>query len=303
MLHDHNIDKFMSVAGSVPRLLPDIKLTNKDQASLDLGTYRSSSQPDYIYPFLDLTTQTEILNSRWKIGEEGDHFVFKADLSDFDLSQYDLAENTGSLTARVFLGKDIEDYQMQTEQSWEGSTLVLKVKKELIESFDPTYVDINNCRDSGSFGVLKRGSTLAIESEDRGMACFGYASSLLDHWNGYLVKVDSENVSGKELFFYIFGNRTRRQSKMEVNLKGGVEYFVINPGFYYDDGYFFSFQNPSYESIPSENRLDLLDVYLLPFDYLKNIKLVRKDLVEVPGAKFAASFEAEKGKLLCLQVF
>jgi len=171
---------------------------------------------------------------------------------------------------------------------------VTKVKKELIEKFDPTYVDINNCRDSGSFGVMKRGSTLAIESEDRGMACFGYASGLMDHWNGYLVKVDSENITGKELFFYIFGNRTRRQSKLEVNLKGGVEYFAVNPGYYFDDGYFFSFQNPSYESTPSENKLELLETYLLPFEYLKNIKLVKKGVGGAQQARFATSFGVEK---------
>jgi hypothetical protein len=159
---------------------------------------------------------------------------------------------------------------------------------------------VNNCRGTGNFGVMKRGSTLAIESDDRGMACFGYASSLLDHWNGYLVKLDSQNVAGKELFFYIFGNRTRKQSKLEVNLKGGTEYFMLNPGYYYDDGYFFSFQNPSYETIPSENKLTLLDVYLFPFEYLKKVRLVRKDLlgntneVAEHSARFESSFNVEK---------
>jgi hypothetical protein len=205
-----------------------------------------------------------------------------------------VAENPGSLDARVFLGEEIEDYRFEVEQYWEGSTLVVKVRKQIIEDYDTTYVEIINCRDSGSFGVLKRGDTLSIESEDRGTACFGYASSLLDHWNAYLVKVNSENISGKELFFYIFGNRTRRQSKLETNLKGGIEYFVINTGYYYDDGYFFSFQNPSYESIPSENKLNLLEVYLLPFDYLKNVKLVRKDTGEIGRAEFVPQPQVEK---------
>jgi len=294
VVHDHNIESFVSVVEKMPTVGPKIKLTNKDQAFIDLGTYRSSDQPDYIYPFLDFTTQTEVQNSRWSISEEGDYFVFKAYLGDIDLSQYDMAENIGTTQAKVFLGEDIENYEYQIDQYLDGGLLVTKVKKELIETFDPTYVEINNCRDSGSFGVMKRGSTLAIESEDRGMACFGYASGLMDHWNGYLVKVDSENIAGKELFFYIFGNRTRRQSKLEVNLKGGVEYFAINPGHYFDDGYFFSFQNPSYESIPSENKLKTLEVYLMPFEYLKNVKLVKKGVEETPKAKFTGTFNVEK---------
>jgi hypothetical protein len=143
--------------------------------------------------------------------------------------------------------------------------------------------------------VVKRGATLAIQSEDRGMACFGYSSPLLDHWNGYLVKVESQNVSGKELFFYIFGNRTRKQSKLETNLKGGTEYFILNPGYYFDDGYFFSFQNPSYESQSSENRLNLLEIYLLPFDYLKKLRLVRNDLSQPPvKSDFTGAVSAKK---------
>jgi hypothetical protein len=127
------------------------------------------------------------------------------------------------------------------------------------------------------------------------MACFGYASTLLDHWNGYLVKVKSENVQGKELFFYIFGNRSRKQSKIETNLLGGTEYFILNPGYYFDDGYFFSFQNPSYKSLESENKLNLLEVYLLPFDYLKRLRLVSKDIVEGSDQTiYAANIKAEK---------
>lgn len=294
VIHDHNIEQFMSVAETVSVAAPAVKLTNLDQAYVNIGTYKYSSQPDVVYPFLDLTTQTEITGGRWVIEEDDQNLIFRSYLGDLDISQYQMEENTADLEARVFLGEEIEDHQMQVDQSWEGDTLVVKVKKVLVESFDPTYVEIGNCRETGSFGVLKRGATLAVESEDRGMACFGYASSLLDHWNGYLVKVDSENISGKELFFYIFGNRTRRQSKLEVNLKGGPEYFVINPGYYYDDGYFFSFQNASYETIPSENRLELLEVYLLPFEYLKQVKLVRKDAAEVGKARFAANLDVEK---------
>lgn len=294
--HDHNIDSFISVARDVPTLWPAVKLTNEDRAYSNLGTYKSAEQPDHIYPFLDLTTETDVFGKRWEISEDGDSFVIKAYLGDLLLSDYTLADNPTPKQAKVFLGDEIRNYEFQIDEKIEDGYLVTRIKKETIEYFDPTYVEIGNCRELGDFGVLKRGSTLSVESEDRGMACFGYASGLMNHWNGYLVKLDSENISGKELFFYIFGNKTRRQSKLETNLKGGLEYFLINPGYYFDDGYFFSFQNSSYESIPSENKLKLLEVYLWPHDYLKNVRLVRNGASAAQRAVFDQSFTVEKGK-------
>lgn len=287
--HEKKIDNFVSVADTLPSAGPKIKLTNFDQAYQDLGDYKTVKSPDYIYPFLDLTTQTDIENKRWNISEDDNYFIFTARLSNYDLSNYHLEEIDNPEPAKVFLGEEIKSYPYEVEKNLDGNLLTVKIKKDKIESFDPTYVEVNNCRDLGEFGVVKRGATLAIQSEDRGMACFGYSSALLDHWNGYLVKVNSENVKGKELFFYIFGNRTRKQSKLETNLKGGTEYFILNPGYYFDDGYFFSFQNPSYESLESENKLNLLEIYLLPFNYLKKLRLVRNDL---PGSLTKAHFSS-----------
>jgi hypothetical protein len=216
----------------------------------------------------------------WEISEEGDQFIFKVSLEGIDPGQYVLDENKVPLEATVFLGEEIQKFTYEISQELTGKYLVVKVKKLLVESYDPAYVGVSNCTDMGDFGVVKRGATLFVSSVERGMACFGYESRLLAHWNGYLIKVDSTNIKGKELFFYIFGNRSRKQSKIESDLKGGEEYFVLNPGYYYDDGYYFSFQNPSFRSLESENELKLLEIYLLPFDHLKNIRLIRKDLAD-----------------------
>ena len=299
--HDHNINDFVSIVSGIPTVSPEIKVTNLDQAYAQLGDYKVSTvidvdQPDYVYPFLDLTTQTNVFDRKWDITEDDTYFYFKADLGNYDLNEYNLEENPTSKSAKVFLGQTVVDYNYIIEEYWEGSTFVIKVGKELVESFDPTYVNVNNCGQTGSFGVAKRGTILNVESVDRGIACFGYASGLLDHWNGYMVKLNSENLTGKELFFYIFGNKTRKQSKLETNLKGGVEYFLLNPGYYYDDGYYFSFQNSSYKAIPSENNLLLLDVYLLPFEYLKNVRFVKHDLQEIQSGVFENHFNSEKDR-------
>jgi len=300
--HDHNIESFVSVAKDMSSVAPLIKVTNLDQAYLDFGDYKTTKQqPDYIYPFLDLTTQTNISNPIWSIDEDNDNFYYKADLGRYNLKDYVLEKNEDNKQARVFLGDEIVNYDFIIEQYWEEDTLVIKVAKEKIESFDPTYVKVDNCAQDGSFSVSKRGPTLNVSSYNRGKACFGYASSLLDHWNSYLIKVDSENLRGDGFFFYIFGNKERKQSKLETNLMGGVERFLLNPGYYYDDGYFFSFQSTSYNLIPSENNLNLLEVYLAPFEYLKNVSLVKKG-ASSSQTQFSPFVDVKKGKYYKYQI-
>ncbi|MFC1722049.1 hypothetical protein ACFL0C_00185, partial [Patescibacteria group bacterium] len=267
---DKNVNNYISISRNMPSVSPVVSVTNSDQAFTDLKTYKALSQPDYIYPFMSLMTQKNISNKNWEITETENSFVLKAYLGNINIENYSLDENNTSLEAAVFLGEDIQRYDYNISTSVVDDILYVTIAKEFVEKFDPTYVEVNNCRGIGDFGIIKRGATLSVESEERGLACFGYSSVLMDHWNGYLIKVDSENILGNNLFFYIFGNRTRKQSKLETNLKGGTEYFLLNPGYFYDDGYFLSFQNTSYESLKSENKLNLLETYLFPFEYIKN---------------------------------
>ncbi|MBN1462700.1 MAG: hypothetical protein JW922_03380 [Paludibacteraceae bacterium] len=288
--HDKAADEFVSFADDLPTVAPLIQLTNYDQAFTDLGSYKVIpidadytvlQEPEFYYPFLDLTTQTNLTEKHWKISENEKEFILTADLVGLHTANYVSVENSVPKAFEVYLDGALHQAEYDIKTELIGNSLIVKINKEFVERFDPTFVEVNNCRGTGNFGVIKRGATLSVESQERGVACFGYSSSLLDHWNGYLIKVESQNIVGNNLFFYVFGNNSRKQSKLETNLNGGTEYFILNPGYYYDDGYFFSFQNSSYETLKSENLLKQLDLYLFPFEYIKNIKLIRKDLINI----------------------
>ena len=245
VVHDRNIKDLVSFAKDMPDVGPAFRITNDDNAFSDLKTYKTTYDTEYFYPFIDLMTQTNIKNRIWNIKETKDEFVVTADLSRLRFENYRLDDNDVPLEASVFLGKQLQNFEYEIDTKIYDGKIEVKINKEFVERFDPTYVEVSNCRGAGDFGVMKRGATLSIESGGKGMACFGYSSTLMDHWNGYLVKLDSENIKGNNLCFYIFGNQTRKQSKLETNLAGGTEYFLLDPGYFFDDGYFFSFQNPT----------------------------------------------------------
>ena len=156
------MDNFISVAGGLPRVGSEVKITNLDKAFTDLGDYKNSTDADYIYPFLNLMTQTELLDKTWDIYEEGDYFVITGDISSFDISNYHLDENTVSLDAKVFLGKEIMEYQYDVSTVLEGEKIIVKNKglekmSDLILDFAKPLLDI--CDDNET---IKKAISIAI---------------------------------------------------------------------------------------------------------------------------------------------
>ena len=297
--HNKNTQDFISYSKGVSSAGPDITLTNHDQAYADLGDYVSAKNPDYIYPFLDLTTQTKLRDPAWSISEdEAGNVILERDLVGYDLSNYVLERPEDvSLEAEVFLGTEVQKYEYSISEEIVDGKLRVKIAKHLIQAFEPSAAFVGNCADDlGNFGVIEHESSLSVVSGEGGKACFGYGSDLMAHWNSYLVKVDSDNTQGKGFLFYVFGNKTRKQSKVEVTLDGGSEYFILNPGFLLDDGYFFSFQNSSYEHLEAKNSLNALEVYLFPHEYVTKLRFVKRDLsgAEHTRPSSATFFDSEK---------
>lgn len=54
-------------------------------------------------------------------------------------------------------------------------------------------------------------------------------------------------------------------------------YYIISPHFQYGTGYAFNFQNRSYANISSKNELDSLSTYLMPYDIVKQLTLIKQD--------------------------
>ena len=282
-ISEYPVNNFSYLSSSFINAYPKYEITDQDDIYDYLGNYINDeeSKPDVIFPFVDLTTQTERKDRGWKISEDGDYFILAKDILGINLGDYFLAENEYSLESKIFDGKNITYLETPVNIKIYVGKIEVLVKKVLVEGVPVERVDLINCRNTFSdFGSDNfTDGILQIYSRNRSSACFSFGRPFLAHWNGYLIKVNSEQISGEPLLFYIVGNKSNTQSKIEEKLVSGISYFILGTGAYYDDGYIFGFQNISYKGKESVNRLKSLDIYVFPFDYVKNIKLTKKDSI------------------------
>ena len=293
---------FLRVMKDAPNIGPQVRVMDIDNIYLQHGDYLTTNQKyDYFYPFLDFMTKNKLDDRKWKISENVDQFIIEYPLNDILKEGYMLEGGSAPKNAEVFLAEEgggIKKFTYEAKSDVEGDKLIVKVKKILIKEFDPKTISIENCSYPREGSVDKIPSFIetgiSVKSEGRGKICFGYFLPTLAHWNGYLFKVGSKLEEGSPLFFYITGNKNRKQAKIESDLRGPTDYFLISPGYYFDDGYEFSFQGFSYGNRTSVARIYALELYLFPFDYVKNIRFQRVDATVNGAAQLGALPETNK---------
>lgn len=275
---ERNTPNPISISTNLYSVGPGVEITDYDKAYFDIGGYYSSMDInyDYFYPFLGLGTQNNGYRQGYKLYEEEEYLILEVPLQ-LGLNAYEIDVPRDVPRAKIFDGEKVNYYDLEVTYELSEDKLVVRVKKEVLETIDLEKVKTENCLNNiDSFYTEMKGGNLYINSRDRAVACFGYGRPFLALWNSYLVKVRSQNVEGRPLFFYIVGGKSRDQSKVETYLDENINYFILKPGYFYDDGYGFGFQNISYEGIVSTNLLEELSIYLFPYDYLKNIRFIRK---------------------------
>ena len=99
---------------------------------------------------------------------------------------------------------------------------------------------------------------------------------------GYLVAVDSRNILGKSFNFSVI-NKNSDHADLETNLPQNSElttsYFIIPPMEQYGRGYSLYFDNQSYGRDKTINDLGEITVNPIPYNFLKNLKIVRGDQI------------------------
>lgn len=102
----------------------------------------------------------------------------------------------------------------------------------------------------------------------------------LSHKLAYLVEIESRNVEGKSLQFAII-NHDSKKTDIEISLpKNGefvTSYFIIPPMEEYGAGYSLHFDNISIGRQKTVNDLGRVEVYPIPYRFLKQIKLISSD--------------------------
>lgn len=300
--HDKKIQNFTSLAFALPNVGPNVRVTNKDVAYLELGDYQiNSNLPFYAYyPFMNLTTQVQMKNRNWTIEEDKDNFVIKSKLP-INPAGYNLSSSSTSEEIAIYKEGLVQEKQDISATQILSDKVIVTLPKKQIASIVPTNTKVNNCGPvKGRIENKNNDLFLTNQAIGGAIACFGYDVPFLEQRYGYLIVLDNKHVSGRRLFFYIL-DKTKRQSYIEERLRSDKEFFLLSPKFKYGLGYNFVFQNNSYENLSSENALRKLDVYLFPYDSVQNIVLTKKDQT-LSNARFSNSFNSEKKHYFFYQV-
>ncbi len=153
---------------------------------------------------------------------------------------------------------------------------------------------VENC-DSFNKGVMQRriiredGEKLLRFTSLSSSNCLGVDLPRLTHKTGYLIKVESRNIKGKSLLFYVV-NKNSEKAEIETYLpssklkaqswqlatgNGQLEtsYFIIPPMEEYGQGYSLHFDNISIGRQETINDLVRIEVYPIPYNFLKNLTI------------------------------
>jgi hypothetical protein len=150
--------------------------------------------------------------------------------------------------------------------------IIVSIPKNLILDYKMDEAKFYDCGLKKSNNNFQIDNSIYVKSEKGGSICFAFNAPLIEQRYGYLIKINSQNISGRKLFFYIL-DATKKQGYVEARLDNGTEYFLLSPRYRYGLGYSFNFQNNSYENLVSSNLINELQIYSIPTDDVKSLVL------------------------------
>lgn len=286
---------FMSLSKDVPNIGPNAKLINDDIAYKTYGTYMTSSTKPYdvYYPFLDLFTQTKHVSDAWTITESEANITVES-MIPFNPSDGYSITTSSQTTVDLYDAETAVNYIVPFETTLTSTDVSIRFPKIRVDTFSPESAKIGYClKEQGDLTTYQSQTVIDITTTQGATGCIEFTDSNLDQRYGYFVSTQTENVTGPHLYFYVL-DTTKNQAYVEDRIVSNNEHYILGPHFNRGLGYSFTFQNTSYQHIPSTNRVFGLQVYLMPYEDIHGLELIRKQSEPIKKATFSDEFHVEK---------
>jgi hypothetical protein len=290
--HQQKIDNFVWASDSLPNIGPTVTVTTDDTAYQTYGNYITTQTQPYnsYFPFLDLTTQTQLSNAEWQLKESYSDWYITRNLS-LDKNLFQPIAQASSEATLLENGAPVKTV-LPITTTFNNDTLLIQFPKQVVRNYDLLTSSVDNCGlTSGFVSSQKENRTLLVTSQKGATACMSYYDSHLDQQYGYIVKIGNENKTGRRLFISIV-DATKDQAYIEDRLQKDTQYFILGSRYQYGAGYTIGLRNESYKTISSTNTLMSLSTYLLPYKELKNMQL--KSIIPQQPTQALNRFTAEK---------
>lgn len=261
-------NNFVYLEKNLPKIEPVYKWNNLDLAYSENGDYVSDGKAENFniyYPFRSLFTGKTQKDLEFSIEEKENYFIF-----------------------RKILPTGLQNYNLETpEISNKDKVMVdsndISKTRTLVEnvSFDGQAIEVKVPKVSGSMSIEKNlGNGRELWLQD------------FPHNRGYLILVNSKNIQGKPLNFWIENVNSRKadlETYLPASRQGGPKTNISTTSFYiqppideYGLGYNLHFDQGLFDDNQSKNELERVAVYPIPFDFLTGLKL-KKGNVPVPS--------------------
>ncbi len=231
------VGDFVFLAQDLPGFGPNYSWTNLDQAFLEQGNYFSQPKPDIFYPFRSLFTGRDPRELDFEIRETEKSYIFRKELprevADYKLKLPENVENEliwinpEDLNQVRYLTPKVDRKENNLE------VIVPKVGGYLSSQINPiedkNVLTAQNCNhfSLGKVENQAKEEFLNLSATDANNCSPIFHLENLLHKFGYLIRVESRNIAGKSLLFWL-ENLTAKRADMELYLpkSGGVTYLI-----------------------------------------------------------------------------
>lgn len=269
---------FISTTSALPNIGPQVLVTNNDTAYKNNGSYVTTYTKPFekFYPFLDFTTQTRPATSTWEIHESAGYFQLVKPLP-FNTKNYNLSFTSGEFNANLYINNTPVSFMIPYSVFLSAHSATIQFPKVLLKDFIPVSDKSDICvsKNGNVSYVNQKDGALEITAKNGTYGCASYELKNIDQRYGYLISVNTKNISGQRLFLSIV-DQTKNQPYIEDRLSSDHAYYVISNRFEQGLGYSLYFQASSLKNIPSTNGITALSAYLIPYDQIKSLFLQKK---------------------------
>lgn len=295
------VKDYVFLAENIPIIGPEYNWNNLDSASSEFGHYISSPTahlslptPHYYFPFRSLFTGRSQEDLEFEVEEKEFHYIFRQAIPE-ELKDYHL--EIPEITKEELIWVDPNDLSrvryLQPEVHFDGKVVEAIVPKvggyysaQIEPSRDPEVQTAKNCNPF-SKGVVKNEIVeengkkfLRLTAIDANNCSPSFWLPNLPHKYAYLITVESRNLTGKNLLFWL-ENLNIRKADLETYLSGKISYFVQPPMGKDGLGYMLHFDNISIGREKTVNDLGKIVINPIPFNFLTSLKLVPPQLTNI----------------------
>ncbi len=286
---------FVSTAPTLPRVKLGNGMTVRDMGYESYGTYRSALQPDVIYPFNGLFSQTRQLGQNWDVRIEDDAIMFTTPLPN-NVQNYDVIIPKLEFDESTIFNGLQQSFRGKVEISTDLKTMFVKIPLLAVPIPSIHAATTYPCGtvNDANLSFHTDNEKIVTSATQGAVGCISLPIPAIDQRFGYLFRIKNRITTGRTLFFALT-DQTKSQSIIEERLLRNDELFVVPPHYTYGLGYNIHLQTDSYPNIPAENTVYQPEAYFIPYSILSSLRFERKNYIQpTPSINALDSFQVNK---------